>query len=356
MNAMRWAIPIAVIIIFFAFLSAVKGILLPFVAGLAIAYLFDPIADRLELLGLKRWLAVLLILLSFFIFAIVFIVLLAPLVTQQVTALFRLLPGYAESLRLFIDQIVQQAGPGRVEGLAQDYGSRIFTIISDAVSRFVSGSLAIFNIVSLLLLTPLVSFYVLKDWDNMMAHIDAWLPRKYHDVIHDLVSEADSVLSGFVRGQLLVASIMGLLYALGWSVIGLDYAVVLALIAAMLCLIPYVGPLTGSLLALLVGFGQFGDDAVRLVAIFGVHVAVQLFEGNFLTPRIVGQRVGLDDVWVIFAVLAGAELMGIVGILIAVPMAAVIAVLLRFGLKKYLESDLYGAPPPDFDDTSAGPS
>lgn len=340
----RWVIPVVAVALFFTFIFAIKGVLLPFVAGLAIAYLFDPTVDKMEEWGLQRWLAVAIILLSFFLFVVGFIVLLVPLVSQQITALMGLLPDYVEAVRGRIDLLLEKAGQDRVQGFAEDYGAKIISVLSDAASRFISGGLAIFNVLSLLLLTPLVAFYLLKDWDNMVAHIDGWLPRQHHETVRRLAREVDEALSGFVRGQLLVASIMGTLYAIGWSIIGLDYAIVLALIAALLCFIPYIGPLMGSLLALLVGFGQFGDDWVRLGAIIGVHVAVQLLEGNILTPRLVGQRVGLDDVWVIFAVLAGAELMGFVGILIAVPLAAIIAVLLRFGLIQYLKSDLYGGP------------
>lgn len=349
MSLPRWLIPLAIIVLFFAFVFAVKGILLPFVAGLAIAYLFDPTVDKLEALGIKRWLGVCLVLCSFFLFVIGFVVLLVPLVSQQISALVKFLPDYIDSVRGFIDSVLETAGEDRVQGFAEDYGAKILSVASDAASRFISGSLAIFNILSLLVLTPLVAFYVLNDWDRMMAHIDGWLPRKHHQTIRSLARDVDAALSGFVRGQLLVASIMGTLYAIGWSIIGLDYAIVLGLIAALLCFIPYIGPLIGSLLALLVGFGQFGDDFVKLGAIIGVHVGVQLLEGNVLTPRLVGKRVGLSDVWVIFAVLAGAELMGFVGILIAVPFAATVAVLLRFGLATYLDSDLYGRPegPPD---------
>lgn len=342
----RWAVPVLVVLAFFVFVSAVKGVLLPFVAGLAIAYLFDPLADRLEALGFPRWAAVGVILISFFVFILGFVVLLAPLVSEQIGALVKYLPQYISDFRAFVDRLLEQAGQSRVEGFAEDYGGKIVGIVGDAGSRFISGSLKIFNVISLLLLTPLVAFYVLRDWDKMVAHIDSWLPRTQYATIRDLVREVDDVLSGFVRGQLLVASIMGTLYAIGWSVVGLDYAIVLGIIAALLCFIPYIGPLTGSLLAMLVGFGQFGDDWVRLGSILGIHVGVQLLEGNLLTPRLVGQRVGLDDVWVIFAVLAGAELMGFVGILIAVPFAAIVAVLLRFGLKQYLASEFYGGPHP----------
>lgn len=347
MSLPRWVIPLSVAIVFFVFIFAIKGILLPFVAGLAIAYLFDPTVDRLELLGMKRWVGVCIILLSFFLFVIGFIFLLAPLVTQQIASLVKLLPDYVDSLRGLISTLLERAGQDRVEGFAEDYGAKIFGVVSNAATKFISGGLKVFNVLSLLLLTPLVAFYLLNDWDRMIAHIDLWLPRKHYKTVRRLASEVDQTLSGFVRGQLLVASIMGVLYAIGWSVIGLDYAIVLALIAALLCFIPYIGPLTGSLLALLVGFGQFGDDYMRIGAIAFVHIAVQLLEGNILTPRLVGQRVGLDDVWVIFAVLAGAELMGLVGVLIAVPLAAVIGVLLRFGLITYLQSDMYGARPPE---------
>ncbi|MEM7568675.1 MAG: AI-2E family transporter [Pseudomonadota bacterium] len=352
----RWAIPAAVFILFCVFVSAVKGILLPFVAGLAIAYLFDPVADRLETIGFARWAAVGVILVSFFIFIIGFVVLLAPLVTEQIGALAKYLPQYIDDLRVFIDRLLEQAGQERVKGFAEDYAGKIAGIAGDTVTRFISGSLKVFNVLSLLLLTPLVAFYVLRDWDYMVSHIDSWLPREHHTTIRALAKEVDGALSGFVRGQLLVASIMGTLYAIGWSVIGLDYAIVLSIIAALLCFIPYIGPLTGSLLALLVGFGQFGDDWIRLGSILGIHVAVQLLEGNILTPRLVGQRVGLDDVWVIFAVLAGAELMGFVGILIAVPFAAIVAVLLRFGLTQYLKSDFYGRTPPPMADEFPAPA
>ena len=192
----------------------------------------------------------------------------------------------------------------------------------------------------LLVVTPVVSWYLLRDWDRIIAQVDSWLPRAHRDVIREQFGLIDDTLAGFVRGQATVCLILGGAYALALELAGLQYGLVVGLISGLISFIPYVGSLVG--LALSVGLAaiQF-DEPMRIVLIAVIFVAGQAIEGNFLTPKLVGERVGLHAVWVLFAMLAGGSLFGFLGILLAVPVAAVIGVLVRFGLARYMDSAFY---------------
>ena len=213
---------------------------------------------------------------------------------------------------------------------------------TDIVAGVLSGGAAVANTLSLIIITPVVTFYLLRDWDNIAATVDGWLPRAQAPTIRELASEVDRTLAGFLRGQGTVCLLLGVFYAIGLTVAGLDFGLVIGLIAGLLSFIPYVGSIVGLLLSVGLAFLQF-DDWLRVAVVAGIFFVGQALEGNVLTPRLVGGRVGLHPVWVIFAILAGGTLFGFVGVLLAVPVAAVIGVGTRFALTRYLDSPYYDA-------------
>lgn len=344
-------------ILLIAFIYATKAILLPFVFGFGVAYLLDPLADRLEEWRFPRWLAAALILAAFFIGVMAVLFALAPLLREQISGLLENIPLYIGAIRPMLDDWLSKAGESFGLAMKTDTDSLIAAAADRGISRlgqlfanFITGGLAFFNLLMLLLISPVVAFFLLRDWDLIVAKIDSWVPRENVATVRMIARRVDRALAGFVRGQTVVALIMTVLYAVGWSMVGLDYALVLGMLAGILAYVPFVGALFAALLAMLLAFGQFGGEWVALLMVFGVFVIVQIIEGTFLTPRIIGSKVGLHPVWVLFAIFAGGQLMGLVGILIALPAAAAIGVLVRFAIERYLESDLHrgseGAPGP----------
>lgn len=328
------------------FLSSVSGVLLPFLTGLAIAYLLDPVADRLEARKVPRWLATVIVLSIFFSLVVAIGFAAAPIIASQVQGMAAGLPGYIERVRPFILDLVNQAGgEEKARALVGDASAQALQWASQQLGQVVTRSLALFNILSLILISPVVAFYLLRDYDRMVAQLESWLPRAHEPVIRDLLIKADQALSGFVRGQSLVCIAMGTLYAIGWALVGLDYALVLGVLAGILAFVPFVGPFIGAGLAVIVAIGQFDGALVPVALTVGVFVVVQIVESGVLTPNLIGDRVGLHPVWILFAVLAGAELLGFVGVLIAVPAAAVLAVISRWLLELYLQSRYYHGEP-----------
>jgi predicted PurR-regulated permease PerM len=334
-----WAAPVLVVVLF---VYGVRDILLPFVAGLAVAYLLDPVADRMEKAKLPRWLATLLTLVLFFAFLLFLLLGAAPILADQISSLAQKLPGYIEQVRPFIMRLISEAGGAEeAKRVAGQAGGQIAEYLSGWVADLIKGGLYIFNLISLLLITPIVAFYLLRDWDLLIARIDSWLPKRWEPTIRGLLSEADQALSGFVRGQTLVCLGVAIVYGLGWSLVGLEYGLVLGLLTGMLAFVPYVGQLFGTVVAVVVAIGQFGDNYVAIGLVVSIYFVAQMIESFVLTPKLIGDRVGLHAVWVIFAVMAGAELMGFVGVLIAVPVAAVAAVVGRWLLARYMQTAAY---------------
>lgn len=331
-------------------------VLLPFVAGLALAYLLDPIADRLERLGLGRLTASLLILAMFVIGLVVVLLLVVPLAANQISALIATLPGMVSRLQGIL---ADRAGPLllRVGGadVLTDLQSQVGTLVGQGGTWFLaflkslwSGSQALISIASLLVVTPVVAFYLLVDWDRMVAAVDGWVPPRHRPVVRRLGREIDGAVTGFVRGQTLVCLILGTFYAVGLFFVGLNFGVLIGLIAGFLTFIPYVGTLTGFLLSAGVALAQFWPDSdwLHIGLTIGVFVVGQFLEGNIISPKLVGESVGLHPVWLMFALLAFGSLFGFVGLLLAVPVAASIGVLVRFALERYLQSPLYHADSP----------
>lgn len=324
-----------------------SSMLLPFVVGLAVAYLLDPVVDRLERLHLPRWLATTLVLLSFVVLLVLIMLLLLPLVQAQVSHLVEVLPNYTTVLRDRVTpmfaHLVERLSPEDVERLrnaAGNYAGDMVGWIGKVLSRILSGGLALFDVVSVVFVTPIVAFYLMRDWDILVDRVDQWLPRQHAATIRKEAQEVNDTLSGFVRGQATVCVVLGLFYAIALSMAGLDFGLVIGLMAGILSFIPYVGTMFGFISSTGLALLQF-DSAWRVGIVVGIFLFGQAVEGNVLTPKLVGDKVGLHAVWVIFALLAGGTLFGFVGVLLAVPVAAVIGVLTRFALRQYLASPYY---------------
>ena len=325
-----------------------RGMLLPFVLGMALAYVLDPVADRLERIGLPRWIATILVL-AFFVGAFVALaVLVVPLVETQIVQLVSQLPHYADFVRhkalpaatRFIRKLSGTADAEDVRKAATSYAGNLSTWMGEVLGHVWSSGLAIANVLYVMLLTPLVAFYFLRDWDRIVARIDSWLPRRQADTLRELAREIDAILAGFVRGQATVCFMLAVYYSVALSLAGLDYGIIIGIAAGILTFIPYLGAITGLSVSVIVALSQF-DDYSRVAIVAAVYVLGHLVEANFITPTLVGDRVKLHPVWVLFALLAGGALFGFTGVLLAVPVAAVIGVVVRFALAQYLTSTFF---------------
>jgi predicted PurR-regulated permease PerM len=345
---------IAGLVVFGLTLVLFREILLPFVAGMAIAYLLDPLADRLEAVKLPRGLATVLVMAGFFTLLLGLLLLFVPLLQAQIVGFVERLPDYEATLRerfLPLFELAQaRLSPEDMERLRGAVGG----IAADALSWFggaVGGlwrkGVAFINLLGLLFITPVVAFYLLRDWDRIIEQVDNWLPRAQADIAREQFARIDKMLSGFVRGQLSVCFLLGIFYGVGLSLVGLDFGLIVGLLTGMLSFVPIFGMLAGMFLAFILALAQF-SEWTPFALLAAVFLAGQLIEGQFLTPKLVGERVDLHPVWVIFALLAGGVLFGALGLLLAVPVAATIGVLVRFALGRYLESPLYrGSDPGD---------
>jgi predicted PurR-regulated permease PerM len=209
-----------------------------------------------------------------------------------------------------------------------------------------TGGKALVSFASVLIVMPVVTFYLIRDWHRMIEIVDSWVPVRQRETVRQLGREIDAAISGFVRGQLAVCLVLGLYYAVGLTLVGLHFGLLIGLIAGLITFVPYVGSMTGLLIAASIALAQFWPDWKRIVAVVAIFLVGQFVEGNILSPKFVGERVGLHPVWMIFAMFAFGYLFGFVGLLLAVPLAAAIAVLFRFGMRQYLASPFYtGAKP-----------
>ena len=337
-------------------LDLLADVMLPFVAGLARAYLLDPIADRPERLSLRRRSTSPLIPAASVVGLGGRLLLVVPPAANQGSALVATLPGMVSRLQGIL---AERAGPllQRVGGadVLTDLQSQVGTLVGQGGTWFLtflkslwSGSQTLISIASLLVVTPVVAFYLLVDCDRMIGTLDSWVPPRHRPVVRRLGREIDGAVTGFVRGQTLVCLILGTFYAVGLFLVGLNFGVLIGLIAGFLTFIPYVGTLTGFLLSVGVALAQFwpGSDWLHIGLTIGVFVVGQFLEGNIISPKLVGESVGLHPVWLMFALLAFGSLFGFLGLLLAVPVAASIGVLVRFVLERYLRSPLYYADAP----------
>jgi predicted PurR-regulated permease PerM len=332
---------------FFVLLYLLRGVLLPFVAGMAVAYFLDPLAGRLGRIGLSRVWATTLITLVFFVLLGLLLFLLVPVLEQQVVTFIQRLPAYvmalSEKLKPLLTELHHRLSPDDIEKLQSSVGAYAGTAVGWAVSLVkgvLSGGIAIMSILSLLFITPVVTFYLLRDWHKVVDTVNGWLPRHHAEVIRFELKEIDRTLAGFVRGQATVCIVLAAYYGIGLTLTGLDLGLMIGLGTGMGAFVPYVGMLIGLIASLGLAIAQ-GAEWHLLAGVGVVFLFGNMLEGNFLTPKLVGDRVGLHPVWIIFSLLAGGALFGFVGILLAVPAASVIGVLTRFALDHYMSSSLY---------------
>jgi predicted PurR-regulated permease PerM len=328
-------------------LGLVQGILLPFATGLAIAYILAPLVGRLEELGVPRALASLFVLILFLLGVALIVVTLVPLIQGQIMQLITRAPNLVRSLQDQLGQwiqLLQERLPAEdVSKLRDLLGAKLGEAVVWLVGLLqgmVTSSFAILNVLSLVVVTPIVLFFLLRDWDKMVAHIDTLLPRQSLDTIRGQARAVSDTLVGFVHGQALVCLILAVYYGIALTIAGIGSALALGVLIGVLAIIPMLGVTTGFLLAVSLAASQYGTWTA-ILEVIGIFVFGQLVEANILTPKLVGDRIHLHPVWVIFALFAGGTLCGFVGILVAVPAAAVIGVLARFALLRYRQSALY---------------
>lgn len=324
-----------------------RSILLPFVAGMAAAYFLDPVADKLERNGMSRTFATTIITIAFLIVVALVLVFLVPLLQQQVVELLTNLPSYFNAIRGWIEPMLQQWAseiePGRVdkaESIVEKFSERAAQFVLEIVGDLWAGGMALVNLVALLFITPVVTFYLIRDWDILVARVNSWLPKEHAPVIREQARLMDSSLSGFIRGTGIVCLTLAVFYGAALSVAGLQFGLVIGIGFGIISFVPYVGSIGGLIVSVALAFIQF-DEPWRIAVIAAIFIVGQLAEGMFLTPKLVGDRVRLHPVWVIFAVLAGGTLFGFVGMMIALPAAAMIGILIRFGIQQYLDSHMF---------------
>ena len=348
----RLALLAGILVALWITLQLFASILLPFVAACGIAYVLDPACTRLTRLRVPRGLASLLLVIGLILAGLLFVLLLYPIIIRQIGLLVGHVPDYAQGLSNFAGRIIarlqQNLGPDYVDAklseLVSGQAGAMLTFLAGAATRLVGGGYALFNVLSLLIVTPVVGFYLLRDWPHVVSLVDSWLPRRYQAVLRAQAREVDRILSAWVRGQAMCCMILALFYALGLSAVGLELGLVVGLSAGFLSFIPYVGTVTGAVVSIGLAFAQFPtwEGVVRVAAVF---IIGQILEGYVIYPRFLGDRVELPAVWVIFALFAGGAAFGFLGVMLAVPVAATVGVLTRFWLRRYLVSPLYLDPP-----------
>ena len=335
-----------VFLLFFAGVYVLRDVLLPFAAGIVLAYFLDPATTKLEEKLHSRTVAVVIVFGCFVLLCLLALLIVLPIVQKQLASFVENVPVYvtllwqkiAPFLEDLKDYLPKQAA--NLKDSVAEHLSGTVKFAFTAIGRLVSRSVALLNILSLLIVTPVVTFYLLRDWEVFCAEIKDLFPRNEAAVIRSLLSQMNDILSGFIRGQAMVCLCLGVFYAVGLSAAGLDLGLLIGLGIGALSFIPYVGSTTGFVISVGLSCVQFSDWH-RTAIVMVIFFLGQMLEGNFLTPKLVGEKVGLAPVWVMFALLAGAALLGFLGVLIAVPVAAVIGVLVRFGIEKYKASPLY---------------
>jgi predicted PurR-regulated permease PerM len=324
-------------------LYVMGDVILPFIVGGAVAYFLDPVADRLERTGMGRALATVLIFIVLILVVVLASLIVIPTLIQQATDLVQSAPRIVEQLRTFLAErfpsvMVEDSA---LRNSLVSIGDTIQSRGAELLQGVLSSAAGVVNILVFLVVVPVVAFYLLLDWDRMIERIDDLLPRDHAPIIRDLAGQIDRTLASFVRGQGTVCLILGTFYAVALMVIGLQFGLVVGLVAGLLTFIPYVGALVGGLLSIGLALFQFWGEWWAIIAVAAVFQAGQLVEGNILTPKLVGSSVGLHPVWLIFALSAFGAMFGFVGMLVAVPVAAVIGVLVRYALERYREGLLY---------------
>lgn len=349
----RWfhfAMWVAIITAIVLFLRAVEPILLPFVLGSFVAYLMDPLAVKLEKLKLSRGLASAIITFALFAVIVLLCIWLAPLLYDQIARLASKAPTLLHDLELAVRDkatpvlsklnALSGADADAIPADASDLFQRGTEMLGNFTRSIITSGAAFINLAGLLLITPIVCFYLIRDWPSVLKRADSMLPLAYGPTIRQQLFEINRTLSSYVRGQITVIFFMTLFYVGGLTLAGLNFSLVLGFLAGVIIIVPYIGSAISVSLGLIVANGQFGTEGAFWVVVT-VYAIGQILESQILTPKIIGDRVGLHPLWMLFGMLAGAVLLGFVGVLLAVPMTAVIGVLAKFAVGRYLQSSLY---------------
>lgn len=330
-------------VLFFLALWFLGAVMLPFLVAGAVAYFLDPVADRLERLGLSRAAATAIITLLALMTVVLLVLAVIPLLVQQLAALINAAPEMASKLEAFVTRkfpdltdstSVMRQSLAQIAAAIQARGGAV-------AQGLITSVLSVFSWLLFIVVVPVVAFYLLLDWDKMVARVDQLLPRDHAPVIRQLAREVDAVLAGFVRGQMTVCLILGGYYALALMSVGLQFGLIVGAIAGAITVIPFIGALIGGVLAIGIAFYQFWGDWLQIGLVALIFAIGQFMEGNVLTPRLVGKSVGLHPVWLMLALSIFGAIFGFVGLLIAVPVAASLGVFARFAVGRYRESPLY---------------
>ena len=340
-----WVVALAGSLILLALLHS---ILLPFVVGFLVAYVLDPWVERVERLGIGRTAAAGLVVgLAALVFGTLLVVL-APVLVRQAMQLVSALPDALEQGRVAVEAFAQRHLGDRfaevkvaVDAGIGDLKSHGASLAGVAAGTLWDSGMALMSLLSLLLITPLVVFYMLVDWQAIVARVRLWLPRDHAATIEQLAYDINSAVAAFVRGQGAVCVCLGLFYALALTAVGLNYGAVTGLATGLLAFVPMAGWVAGSTVALLIAALQFAPNWTPVAIVAAIMAAGMTIDTVLLSPRFVGQKVGLHPLWLIFALYAFSALFGLVGMLVAVPVSAAIAVLARFGIGRYLQSEVY---------------
>ncbi len=329
-------------------IALLRGVILPFVAGVVIAYFLNPAADRLTQWGLPRGVAATVIVAAFGCLIAVALIFLVPLLLTQAQQFAVALPDELSRLRNLVETWAREQLGTHYPDLQAGIDRSSQTIAENLTSfaGFLAGSLwsqgrALFDFLSLLLVTPLVVFYVLIDWHPMLAKIDSWLPRAHAATLRRLASEVNDAVSAFIRGQGTVCLVLSIYYAVALGATGLRYGLLVGLATGLMSFVPFVGWALGLIAATTIAIVQYWPETVPILTVIGIFAGAQVLDAGFLSPNIVGSKIGLHPVWLIFSLFVFSYLFGFVGVLVAVPIAAAIGVLVRFALKIYLASPLY---------------
>jgi predicted PurR-regulated permease PerM len=339
---------VGALVAFVLFLIVFSEILLPFVAGMVLAYALDPVADRIERLGFGRLGATLSILVVLVVVLALAFVLLVPILADQLADFIERIPAYVERLRELFSTFLQSRLADYLGIDLTRMGSSLGGLSSQGASWMTtllaslwSGGRVVLNILALLIVTPVVAFYLLYDWDRLVARVDSWLPRDSVEEVRKIAGDIDRAIAAFIRGQGLVCLILAAVYSIGLVIVGLNFGFLIGLGAGLLSFIPFVGATVGFVVSLGVAIAQFWPDWIWIAATAAVFGLGQFLENYVLQPRLIGQNVGLHPVWVMFALFAFGYLFGFVGVMIAIPAAAAVGVLVRYALARYLASPIY---------------
>ncbi|MGB0799141.1 MAG: AI-2E family transporter [Planktomarina sp.] len=330
-------------VVFSVVLWFLGNTLLPFILGGAIAYALDPVADRLERMGCSRVIATTIITLTAALMFLILVLLVVPTLIEQSIALFNTVPTILTEFRDFLTakfpELLDEESTMRRSLIS--LGETIQSRGGELVNGLVTSLSSLVNVLVLLVIVPVVAFYLLMDWDNMVAKIDELVPRDHVENVRRLGREIDATLASFIRGQGTVCSILGVYYAAGLMIAGLNYGIVVGAVAGLISFIPYVGALVGGVLAIGLALFQFWGDWFSIGVVVVIFVVGQFLEGNILTPKLVGNSIGLHPVWLLFALSVFGSLFGFVGMLVAVPVAAMLGVVARFLMAQYKTGLLY---------------